>query len=143
MEELSWEIKWSDALSMSHSEIDAAHQHFIGLVNRLNKTILSQQQDKTVIEEIMGHLLEDAIDHFQHEELILAEHAYPAVEQHAQIHAELIDKTRQAVKEIQGTDIRAVWVKAGLSIKNLLVAHLLNEDTKYIKYIQTESPLSG
>ena len=138
MEEFSWNIEWSDTLSMSHPEIDTEHQYFLGLVNQLNKIILSQQQDRAAIERIMGLLLEDAIVHFACEEQILTENTYPATQEHAQFHAEIINKCKQALKEIQSTHNRAVWVKEGLGIKNLLVAHLLNEDTKYIEYIQTE-----
>ena len=134
----SWKIEWSDALSMLNPEIDAEHQHFIGLTNQLNKIIWSQQQDKAVIEHIMGLLLEDTISHFAHEEQVLAEKAYPATQEHAQIHSEIINKFKQASKEIQSTNIRAVWVKVGLEIKNLLVDHLLNEDTKYIEHLRTE-----
>jgi hemerythrin-like metal-binding protein len=133
-----WIIEWSDALSMSNPEIDAEHQHCIGLVNQLNKKILSQQQDKAVIEHIMGLILMDAVAHFAHEERLFVENNYPAAQEHAQIHSEAINKFKQALKEIQSTNIRAVWVKEGVGIKNLLVAHLLNEDTKYIEYLQTE-----
>ncbi len=133
-----WIIEWSDALSMSNPEIDAEHQHCIGLVNQLNIKILSQQQDKAVIEHIMGLLLEDAIVHFAHEEQILAEKAYPATQEHILIHSELINKFKQALKDIQTTNISAAWIKTGLDIKDLLVDHLLKEDTKYIEYLRTE-----
>jgi hemerythrin-like metal-binding protein len=135
----SWAIEWSDALSMLHTEIDAEHQHFIKLANELNDEIMNQQRgNKAAVEHIMHLLLEDAIAHFAHEEEILAEKAYPATQEHAQIHSDIINKFRQALKNIQDTRIRAVWIKTGLNIKDLLVNHLLDEDTKYIKHLQTE-----
>ncbi len=134
----SWTIEWSDALSMSHPEIDAEHQHFIKLVNQLNEKIMKQHRDKAGIEHIMCLILEDAIAHFLHEERILAEKAYPATQEHILIHSELINKFKQALKDIQTTNISAAWIKTGLDIKDLLVDHLLKEDTKYIEYLQTE-----
>ncbi len=133
-----WEIEWSDALSMSHPEIDAEHQHFIKLVNQLNEKIIKQHRDKADIEHIMGLILEDAIAHFLHEEQILAEKAYPATQEHILIHSELINKFKQALKEIQTTNISAAWIKTGLEIKDQFVDHLLKEDTKYIEYLRTK-----
>jgi len=134
----SWEIQWSNELSMSTPEIDDEHQQFIVLANKLNQIIFSQQKDKALVEHIMNRLLEGALAHFANEEHILAKKNYPALQQHAQTHSEIINKFKQAMKEIQSTNSRAVWVKVGLGIKNLLVDHLLNEDTKYIKHLQTK-----
>jgi len=133
----SWTIEWSDALSMSHPELDAEHQHFIKLVNDLNDAI-SQQKDKAVIEYIMGLILEDAITHFSHEERLFAEKAYPAAQEHVLQHLTLINQFNQTMEDVRASKIRAVWIKMGLEIKDLLVEHLLVEDTKYIEYLQAE-----
>ena len=132
-----WAIEWSDALSMSNPEIDAEHQHFIKLVNELNGAIIARQ-DKSDIQRIMGLILEDAIAHFSHEERLFIEKNYPAAQEHTQIHSELIDKFRQANKDIQNTEFGAEWIETGLAIKGLLVDHVLNEDTRYIEYLRTE-----
>ncbi len=132
-----WEIEWSDALSMSHPEIDAEHQHFIKLVNELNDAI-SQQRDKAVFKHIINLILEDAIAHFSHEERLFTEKNYPATQEHTLIHSELINKFKQALETLFISNIRAVWIREGLEIKNLLVDHILNEDTKYIEYLRTE-----
>ena len=133
----TWTIEWSDKLSMSHPDIDAEHQQFIKLVNELND-VISQQQDKVVIERIMGLILEDAIAHFSNEEQILAEKSYPAAQEHILMHVELINHFNQAMEKIQVSKIRAVWIKTGLEIKDKLVDHLLNEDAKYIEHLQAE-----
>ncbi|MFC1542663.1 bacteriohemerythrin [Pseudomonadota bacterium] len=138
MESSPFTIVWSDALSMSNPEIDAEHQNFIKLVNKLNTEIMSQKRDKAVVEQIMNHIMKDAIAHFSHEERLFAEKGFPGAEEHTEIHSELITKFEQALKEIQNSDFGEVWIKAGLEIKDLLVSHVINEDTKYIKYLRTE-----
>ena len=137
MENPTWAIEWSDALSMSNPEIDAEHQHFIKLVNELNGAIIARR-DKPDIQRIMGLILEDAIAHFSHEERLFSERNYPAAQEHAQIHSELINKFKQALKEIQNTEFSVEWIEIGLTIKGLLVDHVLNEDTRYIEYLRTE-----
>ena len=134
----SVEIIWSDALSMHNAEIDSEHQHFIKLVNELNGVGMQQPLDKASIVKIMNLILEDVVNHFTHEEQILADKGFPALHEHIQAHSELIRELKQALDEIQKTEIRAVWSKIGLEIKDRLVLHILDEDAKYIEYLQTE-----
>lgn len=132
------EIIWSDALSMQNSEIDAQHQHFIKLVNDLNGVNMKQPLEKDEILRILGLIVEDAIAHFSFEEQLLRLKGYPLLQEHVQSHTELINSFDQAKKEIQNTSIRAVWSKVGLKIKDELVKHLLEEDTKFIEYLRSE-----
>ncbi|MES9899968.1 MAG: hemerythrin domain-containing protein [Sedimenticola sp.] len=133
-----WRIEWSDELSMSNSGIDAEHQNFIRLVNELNDEIMSQERDKGVVEHIMNLILKDAVAHFLHEERLFVENNYPATLEHTQIHLVLIAKFKKALEEIQNTDFSKEWIDIGLDIKDLLVDHVLSEDTKYIEYLRTE-----
>ncbi|NWF37491.1 bacteriohemerythrin [Mariprofundus sp. KV] len=133
-----WRIEWSDELSMSNAEIDAEHRNFIRLVNELNSEIMSQQRDKAVVERIMKQMLDDAIAHFAHEERLFIEKLYPAREEHAQLHAELISKFRQALEEIHATEFSRLWIETGLEIRSLLINHVLFEDTQYIEYLRAE-----
>ena len=134
----SVEIKWSEALSMKNAEIDAEHQQFIKLVNELNGVGMQQPLDKASIEKIMKKILADVTNHFTHEEQLLKEKGYPELPEHVQTHSELLNELKQALDEIQKTKIRAVWSKIGLSIKDKLVLHILDEDAKYIEYLRTE-----
>lgn len=107
----------------------------IKLLNELHDEISSQQRDKAVVEHIMSLILEDAIAHFSREERLFVESNYPAAQEHAQIHSELISKLKQAFIEIQNTDIGRVWAETSLTIKSLLVDHIFNEDIKHIEYL--------
>jgi len=133
-----WKIEWSDELSMLNPEIDDQHKNFVKLINDLNAEIMDVQGDKAVIQHKMRLVLDDAIVHFRHEERLMAEKAYPDAEEHTLIHSKLIDEFNQAQEDIQGSDIRAVWVKMGMHIKDKLVSHLLNEDSRYIEYLRVK-----
>lgn len=138
MADYSWEIEWSGALSMSNPQIDAEHRRFVDLVNELNGEILNQRRDKAVVERILALILEEAVAHFEHEERLLVEKGYPEADKHAQAHAELAGRIRQALKEIHSTEPGTAWIETGLRIKVLLVDHLLNDDTKYIDYLRSD-----
>jgi hemerythrin-like metal-binding protein len=134
----AWKIEWSDELSMSNSEIDAEHRHFIELVNELNSEIRGQRRDRAVVEQILNLILEDAIAHFSHEEQLFAKKSYPDRQEHTRIHSELISKFRQVLKEIQNTEFSHEWIKMGMAIRKLLINHVMYEDTRYIEYLRTE-----
>ena len=137
MQSTRWKIEWSDELSMSNLQIDAEHKHFFALVNKLNRAI-NNRRDKAEIVHIMNLVLEDAVAHFAHEERLLAELGYPRAQEHAQLHAELVNTFRQSLEKIQRTEFSRVWIYTGLAIKTRLVEHVLIEDTRYIAYLRTE-----
>ena len=134
-----WKIEWSDALSMENRQVDAEHQHFIRLVNELNEAISDQRRDRANVERIMVLILEYALTHFAHEELLFCETAYPGAEEHTQRHTELIGIFQQALKDIHHTEYSRRWVEIGLTIKDLLVEHVVNEDRQYISYLRNNS----
>lgn len=137
MAEASWKIEWSDALSMSNPEIDAEHQRFIALLNELNGAIIGGHHDNADIERIMNVLLGDAIAHFSHEERLFVEKGYPAAQAHTQIHSAIISKFKQTLKQIHDSEFSNGWIERVLTIKNLLINHILIDDTKYSEYLRT------
>jgi len=136
-----WGIEWSDTLSISNPEIDEKRQYFVKLVNELNGEITNQRRDKVNLERIMGLMLENTIAQFSHEEQLFEEKSYPAAQEHAQIHSELISKFRQALIDIHDTELVMVWIGTSLTIKNLLYNHILFEDARYIEYLRAEKRL--
>jgi len=141
MSKATWKIEWSDALSMANPEIDAEHRHFIELVNTLNSAIIDQRHNQADIEHIMNLILEDAIAHFSNEERLFAEKDFPGAQRHTRIHAALISRFRQVLADIHNSGSGREWVDAGLTIKHLLVNHIVIEDAKYMEYLRTEQRL--
>jgi len=133
-----WGTEWSDALSMSNAEIDAEHKEFIELVNHLNGEITHVQRDKEEILRTIERISEQATGHFEHEERLLIDNAYPESQEHAEIHAGLLGKIKQALQTIQKTEHIPDWVEAGHEVERLLLEHLKAEDSKYINYLRTD-----
>ena len=131
-------IEWSDELSMLNADIDAEHKRLIELVNEMNREIASQQRSQNEISRIMRLMLNHSVEHFAHEEQLFAEHDYPDAVEHTENHSELIGKLNEALKAIQNTDHVRRWVEIGQAVEDLLVDHVLNEDTKYIECLRTE-----
>ena len=129
----TWRLEWNDELSVCIPEIDAEHQHFIILVNVLNRAIVGRM----ALEEIkqrMQAILDDAVAHFTHEEALFREWRYPAAGEHAQKHAQVLLAMREIMKRFEHDGTEYEWIEAGLQVKQALIDHLLTEDMKYRDY---------
>jgi len=126
----SWYLEWTDELSVFNAKIDAEHQHFIKLVNELNKAILTNMESDK-IKKCMADVLDDAESHFASEENFFKQWIYPGAEEHAQIHIRIIHALRYFMTMFGNEDTKYTWKVVGNNIKLLLVDHLLNEDMKY------------
>jgi hemerythrin-like metal-binding protein len=78
----TWKIEWSDALSVGIPEIDEDHKEFASLINELNRSIV----DRANVVEIrhrLQRIIDDAVQHFAHEERLFKEWQYANSEGHA------------------------------------------------------------
>ena len=127
-----WKIQWSEALSVGIPEIDEDHKSFARLVNDLNRSIV----DRAPLTEVRRRLqviIDDAGQHFAHEEQLFKEWQYPDAQSHAAIHAQIIKKLQAIMSSNVSTYINAPWIEAGLQIKIVLIEHILKEDVKYAR----------
>jgi hemerythrin-like metal-binding protein len=134
-----WKIEWSEALSVGIPEIDEDHQRFARLVNELNRSIVNRAQ-LAEIRHRLQMIIDDAVQHFAHEERLFKEWQYPDAQSHAAIHAEIVKVLQSIMSSSVATRLSAPWIEAGLKIKAVLIEHILKEDAKYTKsyLIQSE-----
>jgi hemerythrin len=126
----TWRLDWDESLSVFIPEIDDEHKRFIRLVNELNEAIVGRQ-DGAEIQKRMQRILDDAANHFAHEEALFKEWHYPDAEEHAQIHAAITQALNGIMSQFKHDGTMYEWVAAGLKIKEVLINHILNEDMKY------------
>ncbi len=131
----SWHLAWSDSLSVGIPEIDAEHQHFIQLINKLNEAIL-ERMGMEKIKQNMRAILGDAAAHFAHEEALFREWNYPDSAVHAQKHAQLATALHGIMGRFEHGCTEYELIDDGLKIKSVLIEHLLTEDMKYRDYCQ-------
>ena len=132
-------IEWTDGLSMSNDETDEGHKRIIELINLLNDEIVSQKRDRDNIISILDLLMDAAIPHFDLEEQIVAESSASAAQELNQSHSQLRSDFKYALINIQNSGHVARWVENGLKIEAAFVEHMVNVDTKYIRYFRTKN----
>ncbi len=128
-----WRLDWDESLSVCIPEIDSEHRRFIRLVNDLNEAIVNRL-GRTEIQKRMQRILDDAAEHFAHEETLFRKWHYPNAEEHAMKHAAVTEALNDIMGQFNRDGSEYGWVAAGLKVKDALIEHLLREDMKYRDY---------
>jgi hemerythrin-like metal-binding protein len=136
MEQRIWQLEWNETLSVGIPEIDREHQVFSELVNDLNRAI-SYREGIPEIRRRMQLILDDAVQHFSHEENLLRQWHYPGVDEHAQKHAQALHDLADVMARFDERSLEYEWIAGGLKVKETLVDHLLTEDMKYRDYFRS------
>jgi hemerythrin len=135
-----WRLEWNEGLSVHIPEIDAEHRQFICLVNNLNEAIIERMK----VEEIkkrMHAILDDAVKHFAHEEVLFRQWGFPEADEHAIKHAQAVKALNEIMGHFERGGVDYEWIEAGLKVKEALIGHLLNEDLKYRDYLLNSTVL--
>lgn len=127
-----WNITWNDGMSVGIPEIDADHKRFIALVNGFNKSV-ADRMPMTEVQKRLQAILDDAVEHFAHEERLFKEWRYPDAGDHARIHAQLV-KVLQDIKSTISYGYDTEWIEAGMKIEEALMNHIQAEDMKYADF---------
>ena len=77
-----WKIEWSEALSVGIPEIDEDHKEFASLINELNRSIVDRESVGEIRHRLQ-RIIDDAVQHFAHEERLFKELQYADSEGHA------------------------------------------------------------
>lgn len=137
-----WRLEWNEGLSVSLPEIDAEHQNFILLVNKLNEAIIGRM-DVERVKYCMQSILIDAAKHFAHEEELFKQWGYPDAEEHAKKHIEVTRDFAQIMGHFEHGGSDYEWKEAGLKVKEALIDHMLGEDLKYRDFCIAKARQSG
>ncbi len=128
-----WMLHWKDELIVGIPEVDEDHERFLALVNRLNQAILDRL-GLAEIRQCMQLLLDDAMEHFSHEERQFEQWNYPDAGEHSKKHAQVTEKLHAIMDKFSHANMDYPWIAAGLEIKETLLDHFLNEDMKFRDY---------
>ena len=123
-------IVWSEAFRMGDAAIDAEHQQFIDIVNRLNAAI-RDHADPADIAAICDALVADAAEHFASEEAAMARHRFGGLPTHRREHRRLLAFIRSEADLVRIAATRTALVDGALAIKDALLTHIFRVDVHY------------
>jgi hemerythrin-like metal-binding protein len=113
----------SDRTGIGLPELDAEDRRINALVHELNRAI-ADGRDGEEVERVMTQLLLDAFSHFEHEERVLSERAYPLLKGHAALHRQMRAELEHTMEVFRDAGARATWAACGLLVAQLFVEYM-------------------
>ena len=126
---------WSDDYALGIEAIDTQHKGFFEAAQRLYDSILDCEGEH-LAEQSVEFLRQYAKQHFQTEETFMAQHGYPYLEQHKQLHGEFLEALAQLVNDLEVFGPSQDLADRAMELsQEWLIRHIIDEDSAYAKYI--------
>lgn len=122
-------VEWSEDFSVKVSLMDDEHKVLFNLINDLNNAMINGESANN-ISQILMELINYTEYHFKHEEDMLKKIGYPSVGEQEKYHKIFVDKMKEFKKELESGEV-LLSVKIIDFLKDWLVSHIVNIDTKY------------
>lgn len=126
-------IEWRDYYSVGSHELDGQHQKIISMVNWLYEVIW-EGHEREALPTLMRRLSDYTHSHFEDEERMMRNVAYPAYREHKEIHDKLSADTSDLLfgsLQYHGTDARDVL----RFLKQWWINHITGDDKLYMFYL--------
>ena len=134
-------IEWRPEWESGNPIIDEEHRKLVDLSNNLLDVSMSgrtMQDTLQAVDALIGHVAA----HFEDEEKILAEAAYPGLNSHAGLHRELVQAALvlRARVEASTIDYGSLFV---FLVDKVVIGHMINADTEFFGYTRRFKDAAG
>ncbi|MBL4613326.1 MAG: hemerythrin family protein [Magnetovibrio sp.] len=127
-------ITWNSDLSVGIDEIDAEHQVLIKYLNDMF-VACSVGQGPAVLSKTLCWMQRYSREHFAHEEDLMHKLGYPGIDEHRQLHVELVSDLDDLIDELENGVSHDLSNKTMQLLEDWLLQHILVEDKKIGRYI--------
>jgi len=119
-------IEWTDKLSVGVKLLDEQHKRIIEIINLL----IEKHEDKVekeIVSQILGDLVNYAVNHLKDEEKLMSENGYPDYEEQKDMH----DEYKLKVVSFHAGDSEVSGLNMLEYLRSWWIGHILKEDMKY------------
>ena len=125
--EVRW-ISWDESLSVGINTIDEHHRYLFDLVNDLIEVVANKLGARE-LGRVLKALGQYAQIHFQAEERMMQEYAYPRLDIQIQQHQHFLNRMKEFNEELHQNPLIAQF-EILIYLRDWLVAHIRDEDTQ-------------
>lgn len=127
-------IRWTTEFSVDVPELDKEHQFLFTALNDFYEG-LRLGAPKENLSKLIDNLISYTQMHFAHEERILLLAGYSGLTNHKKEHQEFIERAIEFQKKFNDGKLLVSLEVTGF-IKDWILNHILNEDTKYTPFVK-------
>lgn len=127
-------VEWNDSFSVGNALMDAHHQVFFQMIKEFRE--VPSKSDRGVMKKYVDFLVEYTAMHLGAEEQLMHQAGYPELVQHKAVHDAF---TRKVLSVAESFDNKQASISADDILKIIedwLVGHILDEDKRYMPYVQ-------
>lgn len=128
---------WKSIYSVDNIHIDKEHKQLFDIAQEAFKEVGSLHR-KEKIRNIITELYKYIKIHFAHEEEFMLNIKYPKIEQHKNLHKNLIIAVHDLIKQLSTLNIMLFEKELAKIIDIVLVQHIIQEDRKIITWYKNE-----
>lgn len=129
-------IEWQETYSVANQRIDQQHQRIVSMINQLGKA-METGAERPALVKILSDLAGYTKTHFQEEERLMEQAAYPELDGHKQRHAELNRQLADFYRTFY-TSSRPQAAEIMTFLQRWLFDHILEQDKRYIPFLQQQ-----
>ena len=127
------DIVWGQVLSVDVDEIDEDHRKLVSIFNILNHALM-ERASADYLAAVLEELINCTVWHFSHEERLMLEYDYAAIEEHKAAHRELVDSAKALQRKILQADKTLVDEDLEF-LERWLTEHILTDDMRLGAYL--------
>lgn len=126
-------LEWNDSLILGIKKFDEHHLHLVELLNDLYDRFKARDTGER-IGSVLDELIFYATYHFNCEESMMAELAYPDYEIHIGEHQRFIKRVLEIQQNFHNSKINVTFEVLSF-LKNWLTNHILDTDVKFGAFV--------
>ncbi len=128
-------IEWKDIYATGIVSLDNEHRGLVAEINRLYEAIRDKRSND-VVGGILVTLEKYTVDHFAHEERLMAEYHFSGLAKHQDIHQELIAEIGR-FKQKNDTDPEELAKELLTFLRTWLLEHIMKVDKEYGSFLES------
>lgn len=133
-------LSWSNQYLIGADQIDAEHQELFRLINAFHD-LWQERRDQQSIAVLLNQLIAYAEMHFQHEEAIMLDAAYPRLAEHQSVHEAMVETIftlRQSFEDKNGR----LEMDTLRFAKEWLIKHIVGDDYLFRDFLARQKSLA-
>lgn len=127
-------LKWQDAFSVNHAQLDEQHQIIFRLANELFSSIHTGKPDE-MVNHALDSLAEYTVSHFRDEEEQMEKVQYPKFTAHKIQHEALLAQLDELRRRFHGGDRLIATEMLHFVVNEWLFKHILSHDSQFAPYM--------
>jgi hemerythrin len=127
--------EWRDEYRTGHTTIDSQHRRLFTLVNQIHELTKLPEPPMAEIKHLLIEFADCAIAHFDLEETLMAQYAYPNLKVHCGTHQALVNKVQTLLHKFDHAS-GASTADVTQVLADWMVHHIRGEDRQMIRFFQ-------